>query len=129
MKEITPQQVQHWVTMARHDITGTTCVRFMGLEEARELNERFRNRDYATNVLAFASDGEGILGDIAVCVPVAEQEASEQQKSVHVHIAHLIVHGTLHLCGYDHELPADAQIMEQLETQLLQKLGYPNPYE
>jgi len=103
-------------------------------EEGRELNKHYRGKDYATNVLSFAlNEGENIadlplFGDLVLCPPVVEKEAAEQGIALLAHYAHLLVHGMLHLQGFDHEDDEEAQIMETLETVILAKLGYPDPY-
>lgn len=121
-------QVETWVRAARADRTGTVCVRFVDEEEGRSLNGEFRRVFRATNVLAFPANENGILGDIAVCVPLAVREAVEQGKTQIAHLAHLVVHGTLHLCGFHHEDPAEAEVMEAREIQILRTLGFDNPY-
>ena len=108
-------------------------VRVVDETEGARLNERYRGRTGATNVLAFAFDAPevpslGILGDVVVCAPVAAREALEHSKRLDAHWAHLVVHGTLHLLGYDHDEPGSAQEMETLERAILDKLGYPDPY-
>lgn len=107
-------------------------LRFVDEREAIELNRRFRDRDYPPNVLAFPSGlklPEGRhLGDIALCLPVARSEAKEQEKPLLHHLAHLLLHATLHLLGHDHEEPAEAAKMEALERRLLARLGIPDPY-
>lgn len=126
--QISASEVAAWVDLARGDHTGEICVRFMDLEEAQRLNQQFRKIDQPTNVLAFPSDHQEILGDLAICVPVAIQEAQEQGKALSSHLAHLVIHGTLHLCGLGHQTEQDAQRMESLESDLMQRLGFPNPY-
>ena len=126
---ISENDVTEWVESARGDRLGEICVRFMGVEEAQMLNRQFRKLDKATNVLAFQSDCPEILGDVAVCVPLALQEAQEQGKAVLSHLAHLVIHGTLHLCGLDHQTELEAQRMESLESDLMHRLGLPNPYQ
>ncbi len=122
-----------WIRAAlQHD--AEIVLRVVGEAEARSLNRDFRHRDYATNVLTFAYDsaqakGRPATGDIVLCAPVIEKEARQQHKSVRAHYAHLAVHGVLHLQGYDHESERDAAVMEQLETEILGRLGYENPYE
>ncbi len=105
------------------------ALRIVGMEEGRELNRDYRSRDYATNVLTFPLDSDPLLmGDIVLCAPVIEKEAVEQSKSLEAHYAHLVVHGVLHLQGYDHENDEDAIRMETLETQIVTDLGYADPY-
>ena len=106
------------------------AVRVVGEEEAQALNLQYRQRDYATNVLTFdyARD-PWVSADLVLCGPVVEREAREQRKSLEEHYAHLLVHGTLHAQGYDHETnERDALEMEALEILLLGSLGFKNPY-
>lgn len=104
-------------------------VRLVGQAEGRALNRNFRGKDYATNVLTFVfRDAPPFEGDLALCVPVIAREAREQGKSIAAHYAHLVVHGVLHLQGYDHENDADALVMEKRESQIVTGLGYPDPY-
>jgi len=120
--------LRRWaLAAARRDLAVT--LRFVGAREARRLNVRYRNRDYATNVLTFVYDDVvPRTGDIVVCVPVVTREARAQGKTLRAHLAHLIVHGMLHLQGYDHERGADAARMEARELALLARLGYRDPY-
>lgn len=105
-------------------------VRIVGEDEGRALNLRFRGHDKATNVLTFAySDTEPLFGDIALCAPVAVREASERSIGLDAHLAHLTVHGVLHLQGYDHENAGDAVLMEARESRIVTALGYADPYE
>lgn len=98
--------------------------------EGRSLNRDFRGRDYATNVLTFVySNARPLTGDIVLCAPVVEEEARQQHKSLTAHYAHLTVHGVLHLQGYDHESEAAAASMEQLETEIMMRLGHDDPYK
>jgi probable rRNA maturation factor len=109
--------------------TLAATVRFAGTREARTLNAVFRGKDYPTNVLTFVyDDGGGLTGDLVLCVPVLRREAKSQGKSVIAHCTHLLVHGFLHLQGYDHERDADAARMERREVALLAALGFANPY-
>ena len=95
----------------------------------RALNRHFRGKDQATNVLTFVYDElQPLCGDIVLCVPVVMREAQQQLKNLRAHYAHLTVHGVLHLQGYDHERDAEAQVMEQLETNIITRLGYVDPY-
>lgn len=117
--------------------SGELTVRIVGEAESAALNERFRNVMGATNVLAFPYDNspcEGIvelelIGDLVICAPVLEREAAAQGKTLLAHWAHILIHGTLHLVGYDHENSEDAQVMEERERDLLGLLGFDNPYE
>ncbi len=105
-------------------------LRVVGAREARLLNHRFRRRDYATNVLTFVySAARPLEGDIAICAPVVAREARALGISLDAHYAHLTVHGVLHLRGYDHQRVPDAERMERLETRILKKLGYADPYQ
>jgi probable rRNA maturation factor len=105
------------------------AVRFVGALEARTLNSAYRGKDYATNVLAFVYDDvEPLAGDLVLCVPVLRQEAKAQGKPLADHCAHLVVHGMLHLQGYDHHTARAARAMEARETEILARLGIPDPY-
>jgi probable rRNA maturation factor len=99
-------------------------------ETVRDLNDRFRHKNTATNVLSFPAHetATGHLGDIALAYGVCAREADEQGKPLAAHLQHLVAHGVLHLVGYDHEDDADAEIMEDLERQILGRLGLPDPY-
>jgi probable rRNA maturation factor len=104
-------------------------VRLIGLKEGRELNRAYRGRDYATNVLTFIMrDHAPYAGDLALCAPVVTREARSQHKDVIAHYAHLTIHGVLHLQGHMHEREDEAIYMEQLETRIMKRLGYPDPY-
>ena len=109
---------------------GLFTLRFVNAAEGKKLNAAFRHKDYATNVLTFPYElsKTSVVADIIFCLPVLQKEAKEQNKSLKAHLAHLIVHGCLHAQGYDHELARDAKKMEALEIQMLQKLGFANPY-
>lgn len=127
------QKIQSWARAALNVDGmrgGQVTVRFVDAEEGQALNREFRNKDYATNVLSFPYESEPVVcGDLVICSPVVEREASEQGKSLEAHIAHLIVHGVLHLQGYDHETSkADARRMENHERAILAELGYADPY-
>ncbi len=101
--------------------------------EGLQLNQDYRDKPYATNVLTFAygseAEGEPMTGDMVLCAPVVEREAREQGKPLDAHYAHLTVHGMLHLQGYDHEVEQDAVAMEAVETFIMARLGYPDPYQ
>ena len=109
---------------------GQVTVRFVDAEEGQALNREFRHKDYATNVLSFPYETDPVIcGDLVICAPVVEREANEQGKSLEAHTAHLIVHGMLHLQGYDHETSkAEARRMENHERAILRELGYADPY-
>jgi len=125
----TRPQVRRWLRAACA-IPATVTVRFVGPAEGRTLNRDYRGKDYATNVLSFPYEsGARISGDLVLCLPVVEREAGEQGKSPEAHYAHMVVHGMLHLQGYDHETTSDdAQRMEAVEREVLDALGYPDPY-
>jgi probable rRNA maturation factor len=104
-------------------------LRIVGGREGERLNREFRRKPQATNVLAFCYDESGYLaGDVVLCAPVIAREAKVQGKSLEAHYAHLAVHGLLHLQGYDHGKPREARIMEQRETAIMRRLGFPDPY-
>ncbi|MFK8329549.1 rRNA maturation RNase YbeY [Pseudomonas sp. BJa5] len=109
-------------------------IRLVDEAEGRELNHTYRHKDYATNVLSFPADVPDdlldipLLGDLVICVAVVEREAAEQGKSLEAHWAHLVIHGCLHLLGYDHIEDDEAEEMEALERELLAELGHPDPY-
>jgi probable rRNA maturation factor len=123
-------QVRRWVRAALK-VSAEIAVRIVGAAEARQLNRRYRGRDYATNVLSFpyALSRGLVQGDIVLCYPVIAREALAQGKSLEAHFAHLIVHGLLHLQGHRHAGRREAAHMETLEKKLLAKLGYPDPYD
>jgi probable rRNA maturation factor len=104
-------------------------VRIVGSPESRSLNRRYRNKDKPTNVLSFPSDAPGVLGDLVICAPVVNREAREQGKAAAAHWAHMVVHGVLHLLGFDHIRPADAKVMERRERAILARLSFPDPYQ
>lgn len=110
------------------------CIRTVGRPEIQSLNQQFRQKDKPTNVLSFPADpipglDTPYLGDIALCASVINQEALTQKKQSTAHWAHMVIHGTLHLLGFDHESEVDAEHMESQEILLLQQLSFPNPYE
>ena len=118
--------LRRWAVAALdHDASVT--VRFVDAAEGRALNQRYRGNDAATNVLAFVYD-EVSGGDIVLCAPVLRREARQQGKALPAHCAHLVVHGMLHLQGYDHDLAADATRMEAREIAVLAKFGIADPY-
>lgn len=122
------RELQKWAAAALEQDARVT-IRIVGQAEGRALNRNFRGKDYATNVLTFIfRDTPPLEGDLALCAPVVAREAREQRKPVSAHFAHLVVHGVLHLQGYDHEVAQDAEIMEKREIGILAKLGFPDPY-
>ena len=124
----TRSQVRRWVKGAAESGAIIT-VRFVDANESRQLNRQYRQKDYATNVLSFPYDQNPVLGDLVVCLPVVLREAKEQGKSPLQHFAHLIVHGMLHLQGYDHEAgKREAARMEAREREILARFGIKDPY-
>jgi probable rRNA maturation factor len=120
-------QLRRWAKAAlAHDAVAT--LRIVDADEGRQLNRDYRDKDYATNVLTFEYGGDPMSGDIVLCAPVVASEAAEQGKTLEAHYAHLIVHGMLHLQGYDHEDEVEAAVMEALESFVMMRLGYPDPY-
>jgi len=125
--------VRRWVQRAAagRRCHGELTVRIVDEAEGRSLNRRWRGKRQATNVLSFPyapQPGPAVLGDIVLCAPVVEREAQSQGKQALAHWAHLVVHGTLHLLGHDHQEAAAAACMEALEAEILQGLGFPHPY-
>lgn len=109
-------------------------IRVVDNDESRTLNREYRHQDKPTNVLSFPAEldaiiGLPLLGDLVICAPVVEDEAQQQQKTLTAHWAHMVIHGILHLIGYDHIDDSDAEVMEALETQILINLGFNAPYE
>ena len=122
----TRPEIRRWLRAAQEQPM-TVTVRFVAAKEGRSLNRDFRGKDYATNVLSFTY--ECAAGDLVVCLPVVRREAREQRKAVKAHMAHMIVHGMLHLQGYDHETgPHDAERMEIREREILARFGIADPY-
>jgi probable rRNA maturation factor len=132
--ELTPEMITRWVDAS---LLGPAelAIRFVNAEEGQTLNRDYRGKDYATNVLTFAynegaelADDEPTQADIVLCTDVLQREAEEQKKTVEEHAAHLVVHGVLHAQGFDHEHDEEAEEMEQLERDIMEALGYPDPY-
>lgn len=127
-------QIRAWVRAAL-DVDGARggqiTVRLVDAEEGLQLNRDYRGKDYATNVLSFPYDVDPVVcGDLVLCAPVVAREAAEQSKSLTAHYAHLIVHGLLHLQGYDHEAgERQARQMEDRERTILAALGFTDPYQ
>jgi probable rRNA maturation factor len=105
-------------------------IRYVAAVEGRRLNRSFRGKDSATNVLSFpyVASRSRVEGDIVICAPVVAREARAQRKALEAHHAHLVIHGALHLRGYDHERPRDAARMESIERRLLARFGFRDPY-
>ena len=130
------EQFQQWVGAALRDVPEECelSIRLVESEESAELNSTYRGKSGATNVLSFPFDSpvpmeSKLLGDLVICTPKVEDEAKEQGKVLHHHWAHLVVHGCLHLLGYDHIEDDEAEVMEELEKQILQTLDINNPYQ
>lgn len=130
---------RHWADAATADLSPDPAILIRVTDEAESqaLNRQYRGKDYPTNVLSFPFEApQGVpleelgnpLGDLVICAPVVEQEARQQGKSPAAHWAHMVVHGVLHLRGYDHQEEAQAQQMEDRERQLLEMLGFSDPY-
>lgn len=122
--------IERWASAAAAGRRAAVTVRFVGAAEARALNRAYRGEDHATNVLTFPypETDPGLAGDIVLCAPVVAREARAQGKPVRAHYAHLLVHGLLHLQGYDHAHRSDAAVMEAREVRILRWLGFPDPY-
>ncbi|MCZ6500545.1 MAG: rRNA maturation RNase YbeY [Gammaproteobacteria bacterium] len=130
------EQFHAWVSAAlqrrqgEHEIT----IRIVDESESQAMNKKYRCRDRPTNVLSFPADlppgvDHPLLGDLVICAPLLEREATAQGKESQAHWAHLVIHGVLHLLGHDHQQPDEADEMEALETAILASIGYPDPYE
>jgi probable rRNA maturation factor len=121
-------KVARWIRAAL-DAPGEITVRIVGAEEGQALNRDYRQRDYATNVLTFDySHAPVVAADLVLCAPVVQREAKEQRLTLEAHYAHLLVHGTLHAQGHDHEDEAEARVMEARESALMLALGFADPY-
>jgi probable rRNA maturation factor len=125
---------EKWLEVALQELPeAILTIRIVDEEESADLNQRYRQKIGATNVLSFPADlpeeiDLPLLGDLVICAPLVQAEAAVQGKPVAAHWAHLVIHGSLHLLGYDHIETAEAEEMESLEIRLLQQLGLPNPY-
>ncbi len=123
-----------WQSLKNHYYRAQINIILLDTEEAKTYNQQYRGKDYATNILSFPYEDEYrsgykiLQGDLLLCPQIVEQEALEQHKTLDAHYAHLIIHGVLHLLGYDHEEENAANQMESLEIHLLHQLGYQNPY-
>lgn len=130
-----PAQFREWVsiTLWQRLDTAEMTIRIVDEEESAELNKVYRHKIGPTNVLSFPYEPQPgiasrLLGDVIICAPVVESEAEKFNKPLLAHWAHMVVHGTLHLLGYNHEIDSEAVIMENIETDILQKLGFSSPY-
>ena len=122
-------RVARWVRAALEH-PGEITVRIVGAEEGCTLNREYRQKNYATNVLTFDYQHEAVvMADLILCAPVIAQEANDQRVTLEAHYAHLLVHGTLHAQGFDHEDEAEAEAMEARESEILLALGYADPYQ
>ncbi|MBI5719867.1 MAG: rRNA maturation RNase YbeY [Burkholderiales bacterium] len=120
--------VARWIRAAL-ECDAQIAVRIVGADEGRELNRTYRRKDYATNVLTFDYERAPlVVADLVLCAPVLQAEAKAARIALEAHYAHLLVHGTLHAQGYDHERAADARRMEARESELLAALGFADPY-
>jgi probable rRNA maturation factor len=131
------REIQVWADTALEEVADDgeppdLCVRVVDNEESVALNSRFRGVDEPTNVLSFPAQvdlpGKNIYGDVVICASVVCSEAADQGKSVCDHYAHMVVHGVLHLAGYDHQQDQDAELMEALEIKILERVGVADPY-
>jgi len=121
-------KVARWIRAALA-APGEITVRIVDAEEGRALNREYRGKDYATNVLTFDYSHEPVVSaDLILCAPVVAEEAREQKITLEAHYAHLLVHGSLHAQGYDHEAEDEAQEMEALESEIVMGLGFGDPY-
>ncbi len=136
----TDDAIHGWVshtltqTEVRREPIPELSIRIADTKEAADLNQTYRAKTGPTNVLSFpanvpAEAGSGLLGDLVICAPLVNLEATQQHKSEEAHWAHLVIHGVLHLLGHDHQIPVEAEQMEALEIDLLGHLGFPNPYD
>jgi probable rRNA maturation factor len=127
----TDTELRRWLAAALGQSAAIT-VRFVGVAEGCRLNREYRGKDSATNVLSFGYGNSGrrraLAGDIVLCAPVLRREARAQGKTLAAHVAHLSIHGALHLQGYDHQSPRAAARMEALERRILAQFGFPDPY-
>ncbi|MFP3029563.1 MAG: rRNA maturation RNase YbeY [Arsenophonus sp.] len=127
---------QHWLEafLPQFQSKSEITIRIVNIAESQHLNLKYRGENKPTNVLSFPFKGPdnitlALLGDLIICHKVVEKEAIEQQKSNYAHWAHIVIHGCLHLLGYDHLNDFEAEKMETIETKIMQKLGYNNPYQ
>ena len=134
---VIPQKIQFqkWAEIALHDVADDCAIAICLVDEKESaaLNASYRDKPYATNILSFPCQllidiTPRLLGDLVICAELVEKEAAQQQKPSHHHFAHLVIHGCLHLLGYDHRHDEEAAVMESLEMSMLAKLNIANPY-
>lgn len=131
-----PEHLARWAESILKYQQATACevaIKVVNAEESQALNSQYRQKDAPTNVLSFPLDGGQpasvlLLGDLALCAPVVRAEALQQSKSLHSHYAHMVVHGVLHLLGFDHVESGEAEEMEQIEREILHTMGFSDPY-
>lgn len=123
-----PSRLRAWARAALAGQPGGMTIRIVGSRESRVLNARYRGKDKPTNVLSFPYGEPGGLGDLVICAPVVNREAREQGKAPAAHWAHMVVHGVLHLRGFDHIRKTEARVMEARERAILAGLSFPDPY-
>ena len=136
LETIDSYDLEKWFRAIEDEIKslkGSVSLKFLGKEEMHSMNKTFRSKDCPTNVLAFTIDAQheletNCLGDIAICHDVVLKEAEEQNKEISDHMAHIFIHGVLHLLGYDHSQEDQAETMESLERKILSKIGVADPY-
>lgn len=131
----TEQDIQLWLdkTIPQFQKSAELTIRIVDTEESHQLNHEYRGKDKPTNVLSFPFEAPpgielDLLGDLIICRQVVEKEAEEQNKPLLAHWAHMVVHGSLHLLGYDHIEDDEAEEMESLETEIMQAMGFEDPY-
>ncbi|WP_261903722.1 rRNA maturation RNase YbeY [Vibrio fortis] len=131
----TEQDIQQWLdkTIPQFQENAELTIRIVDTKESHQLNHEYRGKDKPTNVLSFPFEAPpgielDLLGDLIICRQVVEKEAEEQNKPLLAHWAHMVVHGSLHLLGYDHIEDDEAEEMESLETEIMQAMGYEDPY-
>ena len=129
------QQFQHWLDSALKQQSGDTetVIRIVNIDESKQLNQRYRQQNKPTNVLSFPFEAPpgiriDLLGDLVICAPIMATEAEQQKKTAEAHWAHIVIHGVLHLLGFDHMEDEDAHRMETEEIKILHTLGFANPY-
>ena len=127
-KQLSKKQCVEWLSLVAKNKSKIT-LRIVDENESKILNKKFRNKDTSTNILSFLMLEDPIEGDLVLCHPVIKKEAKAQNKKIQDHYAHLIIHGYLHLLGYDHQNNADADKMEKMEIKILSKFNINDPYK